>query len=54
MVFKGLTITLSSKLQNILDPTKKVIRPRGDAFEHWGNHIPKGLIREAPARVLVP
>ena len=24
------------------------MRGRGDAFEHRGNHIPKGLIREAP------
>ena len=36
MELKGLTIILSSKLQNIIDPTKtKVKRPRGDAFEHW-------------------
>ena len=39
MVIKGLTIILSSKLQNILDPTKKVIRPRGDAFELYSQKV---------------
>ena len=29
----------------LLDPGRLV---RGDAFEHWGNHIPRGLGREAP------
>ena len=40
MVLKGLTIVLSSKLQNIIDPTKtKVKRPRGDAFELYSQKV---------------
>ena len=39
-MLKGLTIILSSKLQNIIDPTKtKVIRLRGDAFELYSQNV---------------